>query len=138
MWSDIYIVALLKLNTEHVDPITFVIISNDIVASRTYNYHVNLISFMLWGFTSQSTGMVMSRRSVHLASLFSWARLTKRLTSSSCTCVYTFACNWQQPFLSQRKEENGSINYGIQESMGLDLDHNRDPLICSQTRYRLI
>ena len=36
-------------------------------------------------FTSQSTAMVMSGRSVHLATLFSWASLTKQLTSTSCT-----------------------------------------------------
>ena len=37
------------------------------------------------GFTSQSTVMVMLRRLVHLTTLFSWASLTKKLTSTSCT-----------------------------------------------------
>ena len=36
-------------------------------------------------FTSQSTAMVMSGRSVHLTKLFSWVSLNKRLTSTSCT-----------------------------------------------------
>ena len=36
-------------------------------------------------FTSQSTAMVTSGRSVHLTTLFTWANLTKQLTRTSCT-----------------------------------------------------
>ena len=40
---------------------------------------------LVWFFMSQSTAMVMSGRPVHLATLISWASLTKRLTSTLCT-----------------------------------------------------
>ena len=40
--------------------------------------------------------------SYYLNYTFSWASL-KKLTSTLCTC---FACNQQQPFLNQRKEDN--------------------------------
>ena len=42
---------------------------------------------MVWfvGFTSQSTVMVMSRRTVHLPTLLTWASLTKRITITSRT-----------------------------------------------------
>ena len=40
---------------------------------------------LVWFFTSRSTAMVMSGRSVHLTTLFSRASLTKQLTSTSCT-----------------------------------------------------
>ena len=40
---------------------------------------------LFWCLTSQSTAMAMSGRSVHLTTLFSWASLTKRLTSTLCT-----------------------------------------------------
>ena len=36
---------------------------------------------------SQSTAMVMSGKSVDLTTLFSWACLTKQLTSTSCTYI---------------------------------------------------
>ena len=39
----------------------------------------------VWFLMSQSTAMVMSGWSVHLTTLFSWASLTKQLTSTSCT-----------------------------------------------------
>ena len=39
---------------------------------------------LVWFLTSQSTAMVMSGRSVHLPTLFTWASLTKRLTSTVC------------------------------------------------------
>ena len=48
-----------------------------------------------------STAMVIAGRSVHLTTLFSWAGLSKRLTSN---CAHTFACNWQQPFLNKSAE----------------------------------
>ena len=40
---------------------------------------------LIWLFTSQSTAMVMSRRSDHLTAFCPWASLTERLTSTSCT-----------------------------------------------------
>ena len=52
-----------------------------------------------------STGMVMVR-SNHT---FSSASLTKPLTSTPST----YACNWQQPFLNQGKEENDHRKYFI-------------------------
>ena len=48
-------------------------------------FHIRLIWFLVWFFTSQSTAMVMSGWSVHLTTLFSWASLAKRLTSTLCT-----------------------------------------------------
>ena len=49
-------------------------------------HHICFHGFgLIWFFTSQSTAIVLSGRSVHLAKLFSWARLTKQLTSTSCT-----------------------------------------------------
>ena len=49
---------------------------------------------------------------------FSWASLTKQLTS---TYAHTLACNFQQPFLNQRKEKNDRRNYfmiDLHKSMG--------------------
>ena len=71
---------------------------------------------------------------------FSWASLTKRLTSTSCT--HSFACNSQKKtFLNQRKggewpEENDRRNYfmiNLHESMGPGYNRTRGPLICSLT-----
>ena len=39
---------------------------------------------LVWFFTSQSTAMVMLGQSVHLTTHFSWASLTKKLTSTLC------------------------------------------------------
>ena len=47
--------------------------------------HSCLLVCLVWFFMSQSTAMVMSAQSVHLTILFSWASLTKRLTSTSCS-----------------------------------------------------
>ena len=52
-------------------------------------YMVHMIHFLsevclIFGFTSQSTTLVMSRRSVDLTTLF-LGRLPKRLTSTKCT-----------------------------------------------------
>ena len=50
-----------------------------------------------------------SRQSVHLTTLF------------HTFCAHTFACNLQQPFLNQWKEENDRRNYfmiNLQEIMG--------------------
>ena len=60
---------------------------------------------LVWGFTSQSTAMVMSRWWVHLTTLFSgqaWLKAVKKYFMH----IVTFTCNWQQPFLNQGKEEN--------------------------------
>ena len=43
------------------------------------------IVVVVWFFTSQSTAMVMSERSVHLTTLFSWVSLTKQLTNTLCS-----------------------------------------------------
>ena len=56
--------------------------------------------FFVWCWTSKSTVMVMSRRSVHLTILFpvqAW------LSGKPVLCAHTFACHLQQPFLNQRK-----------------------------------
>ena len=55
---------------------------------------------LAWFSTSQSTAMVMLGRPVHLTTLFpgqAW------LSSSPVLYAHTFAWNWQQPFLIQRK-----------------------------------
>ena len=52
---------------------------------------------------SQSTAMVMSRRSVHLTTLFpgqAW------LSGIQVFCAHTFSCNWQQPFLNASAKGN--------------------------------
>ena len=70
---------------------------------------------------SQLIAMVMSGRSVHQTTLFSWTSLTKRLTSTSY--IYLF--------LNQRKEMNGRRNYfmiNLHESMGPGRDRTHDPL----------
>ena len=41
--------------------------------------------FLVRFFMSKSTAMVMLGRSVHLTTIFSWASLTKQLTSTFCT-----------------------------------------------------
>ena len=59
---------------------------------------------------------------------FSWASLIKGLTSA-----HNFACNLQQPFLNQPKEENDHRNYftiNLHESMGLGQDWTRDLWTC--------
>ena len=68
---------------------------------RAVNYLTGCIVCLVLCLTSQSTTMIMSRRSVHLTTNFSLASLTKRLTITFC--AHTFACNWQQPFLNQQK-----------------------------------
>ena len=54
--------------------------------------------------------MVISSRSIYLTTLFFLDRLksSKQLTS---TCAHSFARNWQLPFLSQQKRENGRREY---------------------------
>ena len=85
----------------------------------------------VWGFTSQSTAMVMLRWSVHLTTLFpgqAW------LSGQPVLHAHTFACNWQA-FLNQRKE-NDHRNYfiiNLHESMGPGRDRTLDPWICSWT-----
>ena len=74
--------------------------------------------------------MVILGRSVYLTIFL--ANLTMRLTSSPCI---TFACNWRQPSLNQRKGENDRRNYfmsNLHESMGPDRDRTCDPWICSR------
>ena len=61
---------------------------------------------------------------------FSWANLTKLR-------AHFFACNWQQPFVNQRKEKNDSGNnftINLPESMESGRHQNRDPCISSWTR----
>ena len=53
------------------------------------------------GFMSQSTAILMARRSVPKSTLFFMTSFTKRITSTLC---YSFTCNWH-PFLNQRNEE---------------------------------
>ena len=88
---------------------------------------------LVWCFTSQSTAMVLSGRSVHLTTRFSWASLTKRLTILSLVTDNNL-------FWISGREENGRKNYfmiNFHESMGLGWDLTHDPWICSQRRYRL-
>ena len=69
---------------------------------------------------------------------FSWASLIKWLTST--LHEHTFACNWQQPFLNQQKEENDCRNYfmiNLHKRMGLGRNQTCNTWICSQTCYRL-
>ena len=69
--------------------------------------------------------MAMSRRSVHLTTLFYCACLTK-LPAKTC------ASNRQQPFLNQRPEENDCRNYfmiNLNERMGPGQVRKRDPWI---------
>ena len=49
----------------------------------------------------KSTAMVMAGRSVHLTTLFPGQAWTSR---SPVLPAYTFACNWQQPFLNDSAE----------------------------------
>ena len=51
--------------------------------------------------------MVMSRWLVKLTTLYSWASLDLAVYQFT---VHIFACNWQQHFLNQRKEENDHRN----------------------------
>ena len=84
---------------------------------------------LVWCLTSQSTTMVMSLLSVHLTTLFTWASLT-RFISTSC-----FAWKWQQPFLHQRKEGELLRNrfmINLHQSMGPSRDGTRDSWICSR------
>ena len=90
-----------------------------------------------WGYMSQSTAMVMWRRSVHLTTLFpgqAW------LSGKPVLCAQTFTCNKQQPFLYQRKEVNDCRNYfmiDLYKSMRPGRDQTRNPWLCSWTRYRM-
>ena len=92
--------------------------------------------FTVWFFTSQSTAMVMSGRSVHLTTLFSWASLTKLLTSTEYFMyILLLVTDNNQSWIS-RREENGCRNYfmmNLHESMGPGHDWTRHPWICSQT-----
>ena len=72
-------------------------------------------------FTSQSTARVMSGQSIHLTTLFSWASLTKRLTSTLCTYLRLLLTKTLPE--SAEREENGHRNYfmiNLHESMGPD------------------
>ena len=57
---------------------------------------------------------------------FSWASMTKCLTTTSCT--FFFACNWQQP-LGKRM----AIEIFLRYSMGTGFNGSGDCWICSQT-----
>ena len=51
-----------------------------------------------------------------------------------------FACNWQQPFLKQRKKEKDHRNnfmIKLHDSMGLGCDRTPDSKFCSRTRSPL-
>ena len=60
-----------------------------LTTTQYYTYHIGVSNFVclfdLMLYMSKSTAMVISGQSVHLTTLFSWASLTKRLTSTSCT-----------------------------------------------------
>ena len=82
-------------------------------------------------FTSQTTDMVMSGQSIHQNTLFSWASLTKRLTSTSCTHN---ACTDNNPSFFSRREENDRRNcfmINLHKSIGQDRDQTLDPWICN-------
>ena len=85
------------------------------------------------GFTSQSTAMVMLKWLVHLTTHFSWARLTKQLTSTLCTY---FRLKLSTTLLETAKEENYFM-IKLHQSMGPGQNGTRDPWICSWTHYRL-
>ena len=65
----------------HIKVMRYVFLSFEIEQSLHITGHFGLVCC----FTPQSTVMVMSRRSVHLTTLFSWASLNKRLNSTWCT-----------------------------------------------------
>ena len=64
---------------------------------------------LICGFTSQSTTMAMSRRSVNLTTLF-LGRFSKRLPVLS---AHLFASNWWLPYLNRRQGNNGRRNYSM-------------------------
>ena len=58
----------------------------NVYIAKLYRYFLQISEMRSFGFFKfQSIAMVMSGRSVHLTTLFSWASLTKPLTSTSCT-----------------------------------------------------
>ena len=64
--------------------------------------YLNFVNAPLLTFTSQSTAIFMLRQSVYLTTLFpgqAW------LSGYPVLCAHTFACNLQQPFLNQQKED---------------------------------
>ena len=67
----------------------------DVRTSRCTDLYRGLSTLIGWlvGFVAlrpKSTAMVISGRSVHLTTLFSWASLNMQLTSNR---AHTFACN---------------------------------------------
>ena len=82
---------------------------------------------LVCGLTSQSTAMVMSRRSINLTNIF----LGKlRLCSQPVLWVHTFACySW-----ISRSKRITVIN--LNESMGPSWDRACDPWICKLTNYQ--
>ena len=83
---------------------------------------------LVWFFMSQATDMVKLRRSVHLTTLFP---LHKAVS-------HTFACNWQQPFLNQRKRRTWRMFMtNLHKSMGPGQVRNVTPGSAVGTHYRL-
>ena len=56
-----------------------------ILPGITANFCCNYSLFVFVALRPMSTAMVIAGRSVHLTTLFSWAGLSKRLTSNLCT-----------------------------------------------------
>ena len=80
---------------------------------------VSNISFVFCLFFPKPTAMVMSGRSVHLSTLFSWANLNKRLTSTVHILSLVIDNNSLKWFSG--REENGRRNYfmvNLHASMG--------------------
>ena len=95
------------------------------------------ISFEFEFYGPVNTVKVMLSRSINLLVLFSG-----HCPLSCCTFAYTFASDWQLPFFNQWKRENdrrNDIMINLHESgfCGQADFFICDPLIWSQTRYRM-